>query len=139
MKSVNEVFLLGNLGADPEIRSTSSGARVASLSLATSRTWNDRTGAAQEKTEWHRLKVWGKLVDVVEQYVRKGDRIYIRGRIEYSTTDGDRGEKKYWTDIQVQDLVMLGGKDRLQADTDDRPPMAKASAKAAEPAEDLPF
>lgn len=139
MKSVNEVMLIGNVGNEPEVRATSSGARVASLSLATNRTWSDRSGAKQEKTEWHRLKVWGSLVDVVEQWVHKGDRLYIRGRIEYSSTDGDKGEKKYWTDVVVQDLVMLGGKDRQAEDAGDLPPMAKASAKAADPDPDLPF
>lgn len=141
MKSVNEVILIGNVGNEPEVRATSSGTRVASLSLATNRTWNDRAGAKQEKTEWHRLKVWGSIVDVVEQWVHKGDRLYIRGRIEYSSTEGDKGEKKYWTDVVVQDLVMLGasGKREESDDAGDLPPMAKASAKAADPESDLPF
>lgn len=102
-RSVNDVTLLGNVGNDPEIRATASGSRIAKLSLATSRKWSDK-----EKTEWHRLTVFGKLVDVVEQYVKKGDRLYVRGRIEYSTTEAD-GTTRYWTDIVVNELVMLGG------------------------------
>lgn len=108
MRSVNEVMLIGNVGQDPEVRATSSGSRIAKLSLATNRSWSDAAGNKQEKTEWHRLTVFGRLVDVVEQYVRKGDRLYVRGRIEYSSTEGD-GVTRYWTDIVVNDLVMLGG------------------------------
>ena len=104
MKSVNEVILIGNLGQDPEIRATVNGKRVASMSLATTDGWDDH-----ERTNWHRLKVFGKLVDVVERYVKKGDRIYIRGRLDYSVSEFE-GEKKYWTDIIVNDLVLLGSK-----------------------------
>lgn len=109
-RGVNRVHLIGNVGSDPEVRATSGGTRVASFSLATNRSWKDKSGATQEKTEWHRLKVWGTLVDVVEQWVKKGDRLYIEGRIEYSESESN-GEKRYWTDIHVQELVMLGGKD----------------------------
>ena len=138
-RTVNEVILLGHVGQPPEIRSTSSGARVAKLSLATNRLVG-KADAREEKTDWHRLTVLGKLVDVVEQWVKKGDKLYIRGRIEYSQTEGDNGPK-YWTDIVVRDLVMLGGKDRTQADDDSLPPMAKASARAGrvEEHDEIPF
>ena len=107
-RSLNKVMLIGNVGSDPEIRATGSGARVAKLSLATNRTWSDRnTGQQQEKTEWHRLTFFGRIVDVVEQYVKKGDRLYVEGRIEYSQTEGEGGTR-YWTDIVVQEMVMLG-------------------------------
>src|SRR5712671_3200369 len=85
-RSLNKVMLIGNLGKDPEIRTTSNGSRVASFSIATSRTWHDTAGAKQEKTEWHRCGVGstkvGNLVDVVEKYVKNGDRRYVEGRIE---------------------------------------------------------
>lgn len=107
-RSLNKVMLIGNVGNDPEIRATSSGARVAKVSLATNRSWTDRnTGQKNEKTEWHRLTFFGRLVDVVEQWVKKGDRLYVEGRIEYSQTESD-GVTKYWTDIVVQEMVMLG-------------------------------
>lgn len=107
-RSLNKVMLIGNVGNDPEIRATSSGARVAKLSLATNRSWTDRnSGQKNEKTEWHRLTFFGRLVDIVEQYVKKGDRLYVEGRIEYSQTEGDQGPK-YWTDIVVTEMVMLG-------------------------------
>jgi len=100
-------MLIGNVGNDPEIRATSGGARVAKVSLATNRSWSDRSGQTQEKTEWHRLTFFGRLVDVVEQWVKKGDRLYVEGRIEYSQTEGEGGPK-YWTDIVVNEMVMLG-------------------------------
>lgn len=107
-RSLNKVMLIGNVGNDPEIRATSSGARVAKVSLATNRSWTDRnTGQKNEKTEWHRLTFFGRLVDIVEQWVKKGDRLYVEGRVEYSQTEGEGGTK-YWTDIVVQEMVMLG-------------------------------
>lgn len=106
-RSLNKVMLIGNVGNDPEIRATSGGARVAKVSLATNRSWSDRSGQTQEKTEWHRLTFFGRLVDIVEQWVKKGDRLYVEGRIEYSQTEGEGGPK-YWTDIVVNEMVMLG-------------------------------
>lgn len=107
-RSLNKVMLIGNVGNDPEIRATGSGARVAKVSLATNRTWTDRnTGNKNEKTEWHRLTFFGRLVDIVEQYVKKGNRLYVEGRIEYSQTEGEGGTK-YWTDVVVTEMVMLG-------------------------------
>jgi single-strand DNA-binding protein len=107
-RSLNKVMLIGNVGNDPEIRATAGGARVAKLSLATNRSWSDRNGQQQEKTEWHRLTVFGRLVDIVEQWVHKGDRLYVEGRIEYSQTQDDQGGTRYWTDIVISEMVMLG-------------------------------
>ena len=113
-RSLNKVMLIGNLGADPEVRSTSNGARVATLSLATSRQWSTQAGEKQEKTEWHRCVVWNSrgsgLVDVVEKYLKKGDRVYVEGRIEYRTWQDKEGQKRYSTEINVRDLVMLSGR-----------------------------
>ena len=108
-RSLNKVMLIGNIGSDPEIRSTSSGARVGKVSLATNRSWQGRDGQTQEKTEWHRLTFFGRLADIVEQYVKKGDRLYVEGRVEYSQTQDDQGNVRYWTDIVVNEMVMLGG------------------------------
>ena len=107
-RSLNKVMLIGNVGAEPEIRSTSAGTRIAKVSLATNRSFSDRSGQQQEKTEWHRLTFFGKVADIVERYVNKGDRLYVEGRIEYSQTQDDQGNVKYWTDIVVNDMVMLG-------------------------------
>lgn len=107
-RSLNKVMLIGNLGSDPEIRTTPSGTKVAKVSLATNRTFQDRSGQQQEKTEWHRLTFFGKLADIVEQYVTKGDRLYVEGRLEYSQTEDDKGNVRYWTDIVAMEMVMLG-------------------------------
>lgn len=113
-RSLNKVMLIGNLGVDPEVRSTSSGSRVASFSVATSRQWTTQGGEKQEKTEWHRIVVWNNkgsgLVDVVEKYLKKGDRVYVEGSIEYRTFEGKDGQTKYMTEINVRDLVMLSGR-----------------------------
>ena len=107
-RSLNKVMLIGNVGSDPEVRATASGARVAKVSIATNRSFQDRTGQQQERTEWHRLTFFGRLADIVEQYVKKGDRLYAEGRIEYSQTQDDQGNTRYWTDIVVNEMVMLG-------------------------------
>jgi single-strand DNA-binding protein len=112
-RSLNKVMLIGNLGNDPEIRSTTGGNRVASFSLATSRSWSGTNGERQEKTEWHKCVVWNTrgsgLVDVIEKYVKKGDRLYVEGRIEYRQWQDKEGQTRYTTEINVRDLVMLGG------------------------------
>lgn len=107
-RSLNKVMLIGNLGNEPEVRTTPSGTKVAKISVATNRTFSDRTGQQQEKTEWHRVTFFGKMADVVEQWVHKGDRIYLEGRLEYSQTTDDKGQVKYWTDIVATEMVMLG-------------------------------
>lgn len=112
-KSINVVMLLGNVGNDPEVRSTASGVRVATLSLATSQQWTDARGEKQEKTQWHRLVVWGNnkgggLADVVEKYVSKGDKLHVTGAIEYKQWQDKDGQTRYSTEIKVSDLVLLG-------------------------------
>lgn len=107
-RSLNKVTLIGNVGSDPDIRMTPSGTKVAKFSVATNEVYNDRTGQKQEKTQWHRLTFFGRLTDVVEQWVKKGDRLYIEGRIEYSQTQTPQGETRYWTDIIVREMIMLG-------------------------------
>ncbi|MEK6769407.1 MAG: single-stranded DNA-binding protein [Gemmatimonadota bacterium] len=113
-RSLNKVMLIGNLGADPEVRSTSNGSRVASFSLATSRQWTTQGGEKQEKTEWHKIVVWNNkgsgLADVVEKYLKKGDRVYVEGRIEYRTYEDKEGQTRYVTEVNVRELMMLAGR-----------------------------
>ena len=112
-RSLNKVTLIGNLGNDPEVRSTTGGNRVATFSLATSRSWNDAAGSKQEKTEWHRCVVWNtknsQLADIVEKYVKKGDKLYVEGRIEYRQWQDKENQTRYSTEINVRELIMLGG------------------------------
>lgn len=110
-RSLNKVMLIGNLGADPEIRSTTSGTRVATISLATSRSWTGAGGDQQEKTEWHRVIAWDRLAEIVERYLKKGDRVYIEGRIEYRQWEGQDGQTRYTTEIRAREMIMLGGRE----------------------------
>jgi single-strand DNA-binding protein len=111
---LNKVTLIGNLGADPEVRSTSGGNRVATFSLATSRSWTGASGEKQEKTEWHRCVVWNskssQLADIVERYLRKGDKVYVEGRIEYRQWQDKENQTRYSTEINVRELIMLSGR-----------------------------
>ena len=113
-RSLNKVTLIGNLGNDPELRSTNGGNRVASFSLATSRQWNTPSGEKQEKTEWHKCVVWNtkgsQLADIVEKYVKKGDKIYVEGRIEYRQWQDKENQTRYTTEINVRELIMLGSR-----------------------------
>ncbi len=136
-RSLNKVMLIGNLGKDPEVRSTAGGNRVATFSLATSRTWNDTAGTKQEKTEWHKCVVWNskgsQLADVVEKYLKKGERVYVEGRIEYSQWQDKENQTRYTTEINVRELLMLGGKGGAgggDTDGDSRPARSAAPAKA---------
>ena len=108
-RSLNRIQLIGNLGRDPEVRVTGSGTRVASLSVATSREWTDRSGQKQEKTEWHRVSCWDKLADVCERDLTKGDRVYIEGSVEYRQSE-QGGQVRYFTDIRAREMIMLGGR-----------------------------
>ena len=107
-RSLNKVILIGNLGADPEVRSTSNGSRVATLSLATSRQWKNQSGEKQEKTEWHRVILWNNkgsgLADIAEKYCKKGDKVYVEGSIEYRSWQDREGQTRYTTEIYTLSL-----------------------------------
>jgi single-strand DNA-binding protein len=113
-RSLNKAMLIGNIGSDPEIRTTTNGARVAQFSLATNRRWNDRNGQQQEKTEWHRIVVWDKpfagVFEVVERYVRKGERLYVEGEIEYRQYQDKDGNTRFTTEIRAREVLLLGGR-----------------------------
>lgn len=106
---MNKVFLVGNLGNDPEGTSLSGGSYVVKVNLATTRRWKDKRGEKQEETSWHRLVVWGSLAEIFEQYLTKGAKISVVGRIQYRTWDDKDGKKMYGTDIVVEEMEMLGG------------------------------
>lgn len=112
MASVNRVTLLGNLGKDPEVRYTQGGEPIANFSLATSEQWTDKAGAKQERTEWHRVEVFGKLAQIVRDYCQKGKQVYLEGSIRYDEWEDKDGNKKYMTKIRLSGpgskLVLLG-------------------------------
>jgi single-strand DNA-binding protein len=113
-RSLNKVTLIGNLGADPEVRSTANGSRVATLSIATSRQWKNQAGEKQEKTEWHRVVLWNNkastLADIAERYCKKGDKVYVEGAIEYRSWQDREGQTRYTTEINGRELILLSGK-----------------------------
>lgn len=150
--SVNKVILVGNLGADPEIRALESGQKVARLSLATNRSYNNRDGQRVDETEWHRIEVWGRLAEIAEKYLTKGRTIYVEGRIRTRKWTDQNNIEKYTTEIVGETLTMLGNRDDarpaaqpqsnepLQATppTSQPAPTQPVAAPAAEE-DDLPF
>jgi single-strand DNA-binding protein len=106
---VNKVILVGNLGADPEMRYTPSGQGVCEMRIATSESWNDKNGQRQERTEWHRIVVWGKRAEVCSKYLSKGRQVFVEGRIQTRTYDDKEGNKRYITEIIAADVQFLGG------------------------------
>jgi single-strand DNA-binding protein len=109
-RGVNKVILIGNLGGDPEVRYTPGGAAVANVTLATNESWNDREGQRQDRTEWHRLVFWSKLAEIVGQYLKKGSKIFVEGRLQTRQWDDQSGQKRYTTEIVVTDMQMLDGR-----------------------------
>jgi single-strand DNA-binding protein len=108
---LNKVMLIGNLGRDPEVRSTPSGQPVANFTLATSRRWKDKNGQRQEQTEWHNIVVWGKQAEIAGQYLTKGKQIFLEGRLQTrSWEDRTSGEKKYRTEVVCDNFQMLGAR-----------------------------
>ena len=155
-RGINKVILVGNLGNDPETKYTQSGMAVTTLSVATTTSRKDKEGTYQEKTEWHRVKLFGKTAEVAAEYLKKGRQVYIEGRLEYGTYEKD-GVKHYTTDILADDMQMLGGggEGRGEPRADSAPrsarpqrsePSARRDAPAQRPApmddfadDDIPF
>ncbi len=150
MGSVNKVILVGNLGRDAELRYTPGGAPVATINMATTEVWNDKgTGQRQEKTEWHRVVLWGKTAESLAEYLVKGKQIYVEGRLQTRQWDDKDGNKRYTTEIRGDRVVLLGGGGggrgvavRESSEKPEKPEEAGVAA-AAEPVEladdDIPF
>ena len=153
-RGVNKVILIGNLGSDPEVKYTPNGAPVANFSLATNESWNDKDGQRQERTEWHRLVLWSKLAEIAQQYLKKGAKIYVEGKLQTRSWDDQSGQKRYMTEVVVNDMQMLdsrgegGGSGDRDAGYSDRPAGGQNVGPAAQPDappppggddDDLPF
>ncbi|MBI4531395.1 MAG: single-stranded DNA-binding protein [Candidatus Latescibacteria bacterium] len=106
-RGINKVLLIGNLGADPEMRYTPSGAAVCTFTMATSETWTDTSGEKQERTEWHRIVTWRKLAEFCSEYLKKGSKVYVEGRIQTRSWEDQNGVKRYTTEIVARELQML--------------------------------
>ena len=138
MASVNKVILVGNLGRDPELRYTTSGTAVANFTMATSERWTDPSGDKKERTEWHRIVVWGKQAEICGEYLRKGRQVYIEGSLQTREWTDREGNKRYTTEVRAQRVQMLGRPD------DRASVQAGGGAQAAEPGgefndDDIPF
>jgi single-strand DNA-binding protein len=143
-KSVNKVILVGNVGKDPEVKYSPSGTPVAKFSVATNEKYKDRSDEWQERTEWHNIVAWQRLAEIVGEYVKKGAKLYIEGKLQTSSwKDRESGTKKYRTEIVARDLVLLGPHEN--SSSDDQP---NRNGKQHEPAyagsaeitdEDIPF
>jgi single-strand DNA-binding protein len=108
-RGINKVILVGNLGNDPEVRYSQSGSTITSISLATSESWKDKNGEMQERTEWHRVKFFGRLAEIAGEYLKKGRQVYIEGSLRTEKYTDKNGVEKYSTDIIANEMQMLGG------------------------------
>lgn len=130
MRGANIVILVGNLGNDPDVKYTQGGTAITTISLATTNSRKDKDGNQVEKTEWHRVKLFGKLGEIAGEYLKKGSQVFIRGRIEYGSYEKD-GVKQYTTDIIADEMQMLGGK----SDGGERPARAERPQRQTAPAQ----
>ncbi len=135
-RCINKVILIGNLGKDPELRYTSSGVAVASFTLATNESWKDPEGNIQERTQWHNIVAWRKLAEICGEYLKKGSKIYLEGKLQYRSYDDKNGVKRYVTEIVIDEMLMLDTKPGSQAPAEGAP---QKEESAQEPGGDLPF
>ena len=140
-KSVNKVILVGNVGQDPEVKYTASGVPVAKVSIATNERFKDKNDAWQDRTEWHSVVAWQRLAEIVGEYVRKGSKLYVEGKLQTSTwEDKQSGERKYRTEIVARDIVLLGPRDNGPEGKGEMPSAESGSEQAqVEAADEIPF
>ena len=144
MASVNKAILIGNLGRDPELRYTPSGQPVANFTLATNERWRDKEGNNQERTEWHRIVVWGKTAENCAQYLQKGRSAYVEGRLQTREWEDRDGKKRYTTEVVAQNVTFLGGRGEggSQGGPPPGPPSEPSSGPPSGPSgdgDDIPF
>ena len=140
MSSVNKALIIGNLGQDPEIKYTQSGSPVANLSVATSERWKDKnTGEQKEQTEWHRVVVFGRLAEIAEQYLKKGSKIFVEGKIQTRDWEDADGNKKYTTEVVAREMTMLDSKASMSSDAPSSDSPSKETPKDDSFEEDIPF
>lgn len=139
-RGINRVTLIGNLGADPEVRNTTGGSSVTNIKVATSETWKDKqTGERKEQTEWHRVVFFGKLAEIAGEYLRKGSKVYIEGRLQTRKWQDRDGNDRYTTEIVANDMQMLDGKSTSQDSSTDRGQGAGGGQTDGFEDQDVPF
>ena len=142
MASVNRVILIGNLGRDPELRYTQTGQAVTNFSIATNEKWKDKEGQPQERTEWHRIIVWGKPAENCAQYLQKGRSVYIEGRLQTRDWEDREGNKRQTTEIVAQTVQFLGGRGEGGPRSSGAPPTEASTGSSPGPSsdgDDIPF
>jgi single-strand DNA-binding protein len=132
-RGVNKAIIIGTLGRDPEVKYTAGGSAIVNVSVATNETWKDRnTGENQERTEWHRIVIFGKLAEIAAQYLKKGSQVYFEGRIQTRKWQGQDGQDRYTTEIVANEMQMLGGRgDSAGGSADFGRPQQSAPASSA--------
>jgi single-strand DNA-binding protein len=138
MKTLNKVMLIGFLGKDPEVRFTQAGKAVATFSLATSSSWTDQSGEKHEQTEWHRIVAWGKLAEICGEYLQKGSKAYIEGRIQSREWNDNSGAKRTTVEVVANDLIMLGDTTR-RTGTQRSESRSRDDYQPPPPQDDIPF
>lgn len=139
MSGVNKVILVGRLGNDPEIRYTQQGVAVTNFNIATSENWVDKAGAKQERTEWHRIVVWGKMAETCSQYLAKGRQVFVEGRLQTRQWEDKDGGKRYTTEIVAATVQFLDRGDKQQIISEDIPGMPEATPPDVSADADIPF
>ncbi len=140
MASLNKVILIGNLGRDPEVRYTQNGTAVANFTLATNEVWTDKAGGRQERTEWHRIVVWGKQAEIVREHLTKGKQVYVEGTLQTRQWDDREGNKRTTTEIKAARVLMLGRPEGGDARVAVGAPPQEVVTDEPTPAEDdIPF
>ncbi|MCB0378831.1 MAG: single-stranded DNA-binding protein [Bdellovibrionales bacterium] len=112
MSGVNKAIIVGRLGADPEVKTIGSGQTVCNFNVATSENWTDRDGQRQERTEWHRIVVWGRMAEICGQHLAKGRQVYLEGRLQTRSWEDQQGQKRYTTEVVANTVQFLGSNDR---------------------------
>jgi len=141
MSGVNKVILIGNLGTDPEVRTLESGAKVANFNIATNEVYKDKNGDKQERTEWHRIVMWRGLAEIAEKYLKKGNKIFLEGRLRTRQWEDKDGVTKYTTEVYGDNMLMLGGKGQDGPQGQSQQPNESISEppQGQEAENDLPF
>jgi len=137
-RGINKVILIGNVGADPELRYTPSGAAVTNFNVATNESWTDKSGERQDQTEWHRIVAWSRLAEICNQYLRKGSKVYIEGRLQTRNWEGQDGQKRYTTEVIAREMQMLDSRGETSGGQDGGAPYASGPAVPVESQSDAP-
>ena len=137
MRGVNKVILVGNLGADPDVRYSSTGSAVVNFRIATSENWTNKEGGKETRTEWHRIVAFGKLAEICAEYLNKGKQVYIEGRLQSRSWEDKEGNKKWTTEVVANNVVMLGGAGDQPRETGGEP--TESPPEPSQQEDDIPF